>query len=275
MLRIASVNVNGIRAAFRKGMAEWLATTPAEVITLQEVRAETPDVTALIDAGWHIAHDPALAKGRAGVAVVSALPLETVQVGLGPDSVDSSGRWLEVDITTATGTTVRVVSAYVHSGEAGTPKQDAKYAFLEAMDHRMRQLGSKVSHAVVTGDLNVGHRTLDIKNWKGNLKSSGFLPEERAYFDRWLGAEGEPDYNTGSDGRFVDIGRHWAGEVEGPYSWWSFRGKAFDNDAGWRIDYQLATPALAATVKDYRVERAASYDTRWSDHAPVIASYDV
>lgn len=273
MLRLATVNVNGIRAAYRKGMAEWLASNPADVITLQEVRAETADVTALIDAGWNIAHDPCLAKGRAGVAVMSSLPMTTIQTGLGADTVDSSGRWLEVDVTSASGATVRVVSAYVHSGEAGTPKQEAKYAFLKAMDQRMGELASTQSHAVVTGDLNVGHRTLDIRNWRGNLKSAGFLPEERAHFDRWLGAETDPDYNTGRDGRFVDVGRAWAGEVDGPYTWWSFRGKAFDNDAGWRIDYQLATPALAETVNDYRIDRAPSYDTRWSDHAPVVVSY--
>ncbi len=274
MVRIASINVNGIRAAYRKGMADWLAASKADIVTLQEVRAETTDLEKLIDDGWHIAHDPCSQKGRAGVAVISRLPFNEVRTGLGPDSVDSSGRWIEVDITTASGAPLTLVSAYVHSGEAGTPKQDAKYEFLDHMDVRMKQLGA-IDHAVVTGDLNVGHRWLDIKNWKGNKKNSGFLPQEREYFDRWLGHEDDADYNTGAGGRFVDVGRKVSGEVEGPYSWWSFRGRAFDNDTGWRIDYHLATPALANTVSNYRIDRAKSYDTRWSDHAPVVADYDI
>ena len=275
MVRVASVNVNGIRAAFRKGMAEWLDASDADVVTLQEVRAETSDVEALIDRGWTILHDSCSQKGRAGVAILTRHPVSASRVTLGPDSVDTSGRWLEADVTLPSGSTLTVVSAYVHSGEVDTPKQGAKYEFLDHMDDRMQELGSGCSFALVTGDLNVGHRTLDIKNWKGNLKNSGFLPEEREYFDRWLGAESDEDYNTGSKGRFVDVGRKWAGEVEGPYSWWSYRGKAFDTDTGWRIDYHLATPSLAEAVRDYRIDRALSYDTRWSDHAPVVADYAI
>ncbi len=275
MVRVASVNVNGIRAAFRKGMADWLDASDADIVTLQEVRAETPDVEALIDRGWTILHDACSQKGRAGVAILSRFPVSATRDTLGPDSVDTSGRWLEADVTLPSGSTLTVVSAYVHSGEVDTPKQDAKYEFLDHMDVRMKELGSANPFALVTGDLNVGHRTLDIKNWKGNLKNSGFLPEEREYFDRWLGAESDEDYNTGSKGRFVDVGRKWAGEVEGPYSWWSYRGKAFDTDTGWRIDYHLATPSLAEAVRDYRIDRAPSYDTRWSDHAPVVADYAI
>jgi exodeoxyribonuclease III len=127
------------------------------------------------------------------------------------------------------------------------------------------------------GDLNVGHREFDIRNWKGNRKKAGFLPRERAYFDRILGAEGEQvdavDGTTGTGLGWVDVGRRHAGEVDGPYTWWSMRGRAFDTDTGWRIDYHLATPDLAARLTDYRVDRAPSWDTRWSDHAPVIADY--
>jgi exodeoxyribonuclease-3 len=116
----------------------------------------------------------------------------------------------------------------------------------------------------VTGDLNVGHTELDIKNWKGNLKNAGFLPEERAYFDTFMNSQG-----------WVDIGRVTHPDVPGPYTWWSFRGQAFDTDAGWRIDYHLATPALAETASNYRVHRADSYDTRWSDHSPVSVDYSI
>lgn len=274
-MRLASVNVNGVRAAYKKGMGEWVAGSGADIITLQEVRAETPDLEHLVDAGWHISHDPCSEKGRAGVAVLSTVAPRDVRAGLGPDSVDTSGRWLEVDVELASGVPVTVVSAYVHSGEVGSPKQERKYEFLEFMDARMKELGATGHHVVVTGDLNIGHRWLDIKNWKGNVKNSGFLPEERAYLDKWLGHEDDQGYNTGSEGRFVDVGRAFAGEVEGPYAWWSYRGRAFDNDTGWRIDYHLATPALASTVTRYWVDRAPSYDTRWSDHAPVVADYDI
>jgi exodeoxyribonuclease III len=275
MLRVASVNVNGIRAAFRKGMQPWLESSGVDVLALQEVRAERADLEALLGDRWVIAHDAASAKGRAGVAIATKVAHTASRVELGPESIDTAGRWLEVDLITPAGNPLTVVSCYVHSGEAGTTKQDAKYEFLDLMSARMKELGASTTPSLVVGDLNVGHRTLDIKNWKGNLKNSGFLPEERAYFDQWMGHEESPDYNSGTGGRFVDIGRAFCGDIDGPYSWWSWRGKAFDNDAGWRIDYHLANSTLAATLKHYSVDRAPSYDTRWSDHSPVIADYDI
>ena len=129
------------------------------------------------------------------------------------------------------------------------------------------------------GDLNVGHRELDIRNWRGNRKSAGFLPEERAYFDRFFAPLGEEvacaDGTVGVGLGWRDVGRRFAGEVDGPYTWWSQRGKAFDTDTGWRIDYHVATPALQATVSNYAIDRADAWDKRWSDHAPVVVDYDV
>ncbi|SBS74264.1 exodeoxyribonuclease III [uncultured Microbacterium sp.] len=274
-LRIATVNVNGIRAAARKGMMPWLEAAAVDVLTLQEVRAEAADLAAALP-GWHIVNDEAVAKGRAGVAIATREPLEIWRTELGDDTLDSKGRWVEADID-VDGETVTVVSAYVFTGEADTERQLAKYAFLDAMESRMPQLGAGL--ALITGDLNVGHRELDIRNWKGNVKKAGFLPRERAYFDRFLGRAGETV--TGVDGSegpglgWVDIGRTFHGEIDGPYTWWSNRGKAFDNDTGWRIDYHLASPALAERVTAYTVVRAPSWDTRWSDHAPVVADYAV
>lgn len=277
-LRVATTNVNGIRAAFRKGMGDWLAQRGIDVLTLQEVRASTDDVTGLLDDSWHIVHDPCDIAGRAGVAIASRIPFDAHRMRFDDEASQSSGRWLEVDLT-VNGQALTVVSTYVHSGEVGTPRQEAKWAFLDVMTERMRELGNTHELALVTGDLNVGHRELDIKNWKGNVKKAGFLPRERAYFDRFFGPAGETVVGVdGSEGPglgWVDVGRTWAGEVEGPYSWWSNRGQAFDNDTGWRIDYQVATPALAATVKHYTVDRAASYDARWSDHAPVVTDYEI
>ncbi|MET0784980.1 MAG: exodeoxyribonuclease III [Leifsonia flava] len=273
-LRIASVNVNGIRAAYRNGMGAWLDARGVDILALQEVRAETEHVTELLGDEWSVLHDAATAKGRAGVALASRGAATIHRVELGAPDFDSAGRWLEADFEVG-GRIVTVVSAYVHSGEAGTPKQVEKYKFLDAMQARLPELAAHNELSVVMGDLNVGHRTLDIKNWKGNVKRAGFLPEERAYFDRILGAEGDADYNAGAGLGWVDLGRRAAGEVDGPYTWWSARGQAFDNDTGWRIDYQLATPALAASVTSYTVDRAASYAERWSDHAPVVVDYSI
>ena len=271
-LRIATINANGIRAAFRKGMDSWLAGRDVDILAIQEVRASTEDLQGLLGDGWDVVHDPATAKGRAGVAIASRHRASIHRVELGPTEFDSAGRWLEADYE-VDGTVVTVVSAYVHSGEAGTDKQVEKYRLLDAMEARLPQLQKHNELAVVMGDLNVGHRTLDIRNWKGNVKRAGFLPEERAYFDRILGAEGDEAYNAGAGLGWVDIVRRHAGEVEGPYTWWSWRGKAFDNDSGWRIDYQLATPSLAERVQDVAVDRAAAYDERWSDHTPVVVDY--
>lgn len=272
-VRIASVNVNGIRAAVRKGMSDWLEEAGVDVLTLQEVRAEASHLAAALP-GWHIANDEALAKGRAGVAIATRAPFDVWRVELGDATLDSKGRWVEADIE-VDGEHLTVASAYVFTGEADTPRQNVKYAFLDAMEARMRQLGDGL--ALITGDLNVAHREIDIRNWKGNLKKAGFLPRERAYLDRITGSRGESvtalDGTVGTGLGWVDVGRRFHGEVDGPYTWWSNRGQAFDNDTGWRIDYHLASPALADRASGYQIARAASWDTRWSDHAPVIADY--
>lgn len=271
-VEVATVNVNGIRAAFRNGMADWLKKSTADIIALQEVRAHYNDLAELFEANgglyenggkWHILHDEASAKGRAGVALVSKIPAISSSIKLGAADFDSAGRWLE-GVYEVNGKQLTVISCYVHSGEVDTPKQVEKYKFLEAMQSRMAKLRKTEDFAVVTGDLNVGHTELDIKNWKGNLKNAGFLPEERAYFDAFMQTQG-----------WVDIGRKSHPGKPGPYTWWSFRGKAFDTDAGWRIDYQLATPKLASIASNYKVHRAKSYDSRWSDHSPVTVVYAI
>ena len=277
-LRIASVNTNGVRASFRKGMGDWLDARGVDILALQEVRASTEDLEGLLGSEWDILHDAATAKGRAGVALASRRRASIHRVALGADDFDSAGRWLEADYD-VDGTLVTVVSTYVHSGEVDTPKQVEKYKFLDAMTVRLPELAAHNPLSLIVGDLNVGHRELDIKNWKGNRKNAGFLPQERAYFDRFLGEAGTDveavDGSVGPGLGWVDVGRRWAGEVEGPYTWWSQRGKAFDTDTGWRIDYHLATPALAETVTNYVVDRAEAYDQRWSDHAPVVVDYAI
>lgn len=271
-MRVVSANVNGIRAAVRRGGIAWLAAREADVVCLQEVRC-TDDQLADALAGtpfeaWTVAHSPCAQLGRSGVAVLTREAPLAQRVGLGVAEFDDQGRWVEVDVPTPAGP-LSVASAYVHTGEAETPKQDEKHRFLDAVTERLTALAKAETDgtragAVVAGDLNVAHREVDIKNWKGNLKKAGFLPSERAYLDRWFGEHG-----------WTDLGRAHGGEGPGPYTWWSWRGQAFDNDAGWRIDYQLATPGLAERVRSVEVGRAASYAERWSDHAAVLVDYDL
>jgi exodeoxyribonuclease III len=220
-VRIATVNVNGVRAAFRKGMGDWLDARGVDILALQEVRASTEDLESLLGPEWNILHDAASAKGRAGVALVSRSKAEIHRVAIGADDFDSAGRWLEADYKIG-GKILTVVSTYVHSGEVDTPKQVEKYKFLDGMIERMPEIVEHTDYALVVGDLNVGHRELDIKNWKGNIKNAGFLPQERAYFDRFMGAAGETlelaDGTTGTGLGWVDVGRQAAGEVAGPYT---------------------------------------------------------
>ncbi|WP_030193768.1 exodeoxyribonuclease III [Streptomyces sp. NRRL S-87] len=264
MLTVTTVNVNGIRAAAKKGLVPWLAGTDADVICLQEVRAEAGQIPDEVrdPEGWHTVFAPAAAKGRAGVALYTRRAPERVQVGFGSDEFDGSGRYVECDLPGVT-----VASLYLPSGEAGTEKQDEKYRFmgeflpyLKALKERAAAGGREV---VVCGDWNICHQEADLKNWKTNRKSAGFLPEER----EWLGRVYE-------EAGYVDVVRALHPEQAGPYSWWSYRGRAFDNDAGWRIDLQVATPGLAARAVKGFVERAETHPERWSDHAPVTVVYE-
>ena len=269
VLTIATANVNGIRAAYKRGMSEWVETRKPDVMLLQEVRAPDEILSDFLPTSeWDLAHEACEIKGRAGVAIASRLPMSAIRIGLATGVPVDTGRWVEADLEVPAkdGSTqqVTVVSTYIHSGTAGTPKMDEKYAFLDHVTKRLAELAGSGQHVVVAGDLNIAHKNVDIKNWKGNLKAAGFLPEERAYLDRWFDELG-----------WRDLGRELGGEGPGPYTWWSWRGQAFDNDAGWRIDYQLATPGLADLARTAEVDRAESYDQRFSDHAPLVVTYDV
>ena len=257
---VAAVNVNGVRAAFRRGMGAWLDGARPDVLLLQEVRADAAVVADLLD-GWHVVHEAGADAGRAGVAVASRTPLLEPRTGLGTPVAADQGRWVEAGVDVG-GTVVRFASLYLHSATVGHPSLAAKYAYMSHVTERMAELGP--TPAVVGGDFNIAHREVDIKNWKGNIGKSGFLVEERAWLDRWFDEMG-----------WTDIGRALGGPGPGPYTWWSMRGRAFDNDTGWRIDYQIASPGLADRAVAARVDRAASYAERFSDHAPVVVTYDV
>ena len=264
---VTTINVNGIRAAVKErspenqGLLPWLKETLADVICLQETRADDEQLAealapALAD-GWHlVSADPHL-KGRNGVAVLSRHPITRTLIGPDADEFLAHGRYLEVDVRDLT-----VASVYFPTGEADTERQREKERFMAAVAERMAVLRDAPRDAVVCGDWNVCHTENDLKAWKANQKKAGFLPAERQWLTDLLA--------TG----WVDVVRVLHPGVAGPYSWWSWRGRAFDHDAGWRIDYQLANRRLADRVVSARVERADAYALRWSDHAPVTVEYD-
>lgn len=273
MLQVTSVNVNGLRAAAKKGFVEWLAETSADVLCLQEVRAEPQQLPDEVrdPEGWHVVHAPAAAKGRAGVSLYTRREPDRVQVGFGSQEFDGSGRYVEADLPGVT-----VASLYLPSGEVGTERQDEKIRFMGEFLTYLKGLKARAAaegrQVVVCGDWNIAHQEADLKNWKGNKKNSGFLPEERAWLSEVFEGEGEGE---GAGAGYVDVVRALHPDAEGPYSWWSYRGRAFDNDAGWRIDCHVATPGLAERAVKGFVERAASHEERWSDHAPVTVVYEM
>ena len=266
MLTVTSANVNGIRAAAKKGFVEWLAGTSAEVQCLQEVRAETGQIPVDVRTpeGWHAVHAPAAAKGRAGVSLYTRREPDRVRVGFGSAEFDGSGRYIEADLPGVT-----VASLYLPSGEVGTERQDEKVRFMAEFLGYLKELRGRAAadgrEVLVCGDWNIAHREADLKNWRGNRKNSGFLPQERD----WLSRVFDPE-----DGGYVDVVRALHPDAEGPYTWWSYRGRAFDNDSGWRIDLAVATPGLAGRAVKAVVERAAGHGERWSDHAPVTVVFE-
>lgn len=265
MRTIATVNVNGVRAAAKKGLVEWLANVEADVVLLQEVRADDTQIPVDVAqaGGWHWLLAPSLtAKGRAGVAVLTRDEPEATRIGFGSAEFDTAGRYAEADLPGLT-----VASLYLPSGETDTPRQEEKERFMAVFADYLAEAAKKAQELgreyLVCGDWNIAHAEADLKNWKANKKTAGFLPQERAWLTEVYGSRG-----------FVDVVRALHPDVEGPYSWWSFRGRAFDNDAGWRIDLHVATPGLAAKATKAWVDRAPSHDQRWSDHAPVLVTYD-
>lgn len=279
-LTVSTVNVNGIRAAVKQrsetnlGFLPWLESSGADIVALQEVRADEDQtrkaLAPALDAGWHLIGSPSSLKGRAGVAILSRQEPTEVQVGYGDPEFAESGRYIEATYPgAADGETVTVASLYLPSGTAGTPKQDEKDRFLgtfrEFLTERAAAISARDGHEmIICGDWNIAHREEDLKNHKGNHKNSGFLPHER----EWM-----TDVFADGSG-WTDIVRHRRPDEVGPYSWWSQRGKAFDNNAGWRIDYHVVTDGLVDRAVSDWVDRASAYDMRWSDHAPVTVVYE-
>lgn len=272
VLRIATVNVNGIRASLRRGLDDWLTRRNPDVLCCQEVRCPAEKMPAL--PGYKCSYEAGNRAGRNGVAIWTRRPVIAVRSGFGNRRFDAEGRYLEIDLDLAgAGPGLTIGSLYLPKGDRPLdgPEADAKFRRKLAF---MRSFGAYMTRArknardsgrefVVTGDFNIAHSTLDVKNWRGNQKNSGFLPQEREWFGSILGPR-----------TLVDVVRSLYPEQPGPYSWWTWRGKAFDNDTGWRIDYQLATPRVARAAVSGGTDREASYAERMSDHSPVVVDYD-
>ena len=253
-MRIISINLNGIRSAATKGFYEWLAQQDADVVCLQELKAQAADMTEsmLAPFGYHGHFHYAEKKGYSGVGIYSRVQPEQVVAGLGIAEFDAEGRYLRADYADYS-----VVSLYLPSGSSGEERQAVKFKFMEAFTPHLLELRASGCEVVICGDWNIAHREIDLKNWRGNKKNSGFLPEERAWLTQLFDEIG-----------WVDTFRQMHPELEA-YTWWSNRGQAWAKDVGWRIDYQIATPVIARRAHAANIYKAQ----RFSDHAPLIIDY--
>ncbi len=254
IMRIISINLNGIRSASSKGFYEWLAQQEADVICVQELKAQAGDMTGqmLAPSGYHGHFHYAEKKGYSGVGIYSRVQPERVVAGLGITEFDAEGRYLRADYADYS-----VVSLYLPSGSSGEERQVVKFKFMDAFMPHLLELRASGREVVICGDWNIAHREIDLKNWRGNKKNSGYLPEERAWLTQLFDEVG-----------WIDTFRHIHPELEA-YTWWSNRGQAWAKDVGWRIDYQIATPGIARRAHAASIYKAQ----RFSDHAPLIIDY--
>jgi exodeoxyribonuclease-3 len=256
-MRIVSLNLNGIRSAVSKGFLEWLPSQNADVVCLQELKAQPGDMTAemLNPPGYFGYFHYAEQKGYSGVGIYSRRQPDQVIEGLGIPTIDTEGRYIEVIFRN-----LSIISVYLPSGSSGEHRQAAKFSFMERFFPHLVKLAQCGRDVLLCGDWNIAHNEIDLKNWKGNLKHSGFLPEERAWLSRVFEELG-----------WVDVYRRlYPDATEEAYTWWSNRGQAWAKNVGWRIDYQIATPALAGKALAASIYKAQ----RFSDHAPLIVDYD-
>jgi exodeoxyribonuclease III len=255
-MRVITVNVCGIRSAADKGLFRWLRRQRADFICLQETKAQEQQLNGhdVALAGFHRFFNDAERKGYSGVALYSRFKPERVVRGFGVDEFDCEGRYLEAQVGD-----LSVVSLYLPSGSAGPERQASKFRFLDAFTPHLASLRRRRRRYILSGDWNIAHRPIDLRNWRANQKNSGFLPEERAWMDELFGPAG-----------YVDAFREVRPGAD-LYTWWSNRGQARANNVGWRIDYQVVSASLAG-----RARRASIFTARrFSDHAPLVMDYEL
>jgi exodeoxyribonuclease-3 len=253
-LRVITLNVNGIRSAAKKGLYRWLAAQKADLVCLQEIKAQEADLEdgPFSLKGFGANFYCAKKKGYSGVALYSRAEPDAVVRGFGVPEFDDEGRYLEARFGK-----LSVISVYFPSGSAGAHRQASKFRFLKKFFLHLKQIRERNSEVILCGDWNIAHKEIDLRNWRSNQKNSGFLPEERAWLTRVLDELG-----------FVDVFRRLNARPE-QYTWWSNRGQAWAKNVGWRIDYQIATPGVGRSAR-----REAIYKRRrFSDHAPLTIDY--
>lgn len=260
MFKLSSLNLNGIRSATSKGVEAWMAAHQPDCICVQELKAQAPDVAGRFEqlAGLQGYFHFAEKKGYSGVGVYTRHEPSEVLVGYGSPEFDAEGRYVELRFDTPA-RSWSLISCYFPSGSSGEERQQAKFRFLaEIYPHLIRLKQQR--DFILCGDINIAHQQIDLRNWKSNQKNSGFLPEERAWMTRLLDEAG-----------VVDVYRQLHPDAtDASYTWWSNRGQAYAKNVGWRLDYHLATPGLAALARDASVYK----DEKFSDHAPITIRYD-
>ncbi|MBI1174185.1 MAG: exodeoxyribonuclease III [Sideroxydans sp.] len=254
-MRIISLNLNGIRSAFSKGVQPWLAQQDADIVCMQELKAQAADMAPemLAPDGYRGYFHYAEKKGYSGVGIYCRKQPQAVIEGLGIAEFDAEGRYIEVQFDK-----LSIVSVYLPSGSSGDERQAMKFKFMEAFLPHLIALRNSQREVIICGDWNIAHQEIDLKNWRGNRKNSGFLPEERAWLSQVFDEVG-----------FVDVFRKLHPELEA-YTWWSNRGQAWAKNVGWRIDYQIATPGIAQAARHTDIYKAQ----RFSDHAPLTIDYE-
>ncbi|MDT8990198.1 exodeoxyribonuclease III [Curvibacter sp. APW13] len=260
MFKLTSLNLNGIRSATSKGLEAWLAKERPDCICVQEVKAQAPDVAGKFEslAGLKGHFHFAQKKGYSGVAVYTRHEPSDVVVGFGDAEFDDEGRYVELRFDTPA-VKRSILSIYFPSGSSGEDRQQAKFRFLDRIYPHLMALKAQRDF-VVCSDVNIAHKEADLKNWKSNQKNSGFLPEERAWMTKFL-----------SEGGMVDVYRQlYPDTTDACYTWWSNRGQAYAKNVGWRLDYHLATPAIAGQARSVSIYK----DEKFSDHAPVTVAYE-
>lgn len=253
-MRVISLNANGIRSAARKGFFEWLETQNADVVCIQETKSQLHQLEKSIfcPGGYHCYYYDAEKRGYSGVALYARCKPDKIITGLQSEEFDPEGRYIEAQFKS-----LSVVSVYLPSGSSGELRQQAKFRFLDMFMPYLQSLRRRHREYILCGDWNIAHKKIDLKNWRGNQKNSGFLPEERVWMDELLDKRG-----------FVDAFRIVNQEPD-QYTWWSNRGQAWAKNVGWRIDYQIVTPGLKERIKSASIYK----DERFSDHAPLIIDY--
>jgi len=254
-MRVVSLNVNGLRAAASKGFISWMRRQKPDIVCLQEIKAREADLPRelLAPRGLHAFFHPAEKRGYSGVAIYSKREPDKVTLGLGEKDIDAQGRYLQLDFGQ-----LSVVSIYFPSGSMGAEAQARKLSFLERFMPRLEAMRACGREFVICGDWNIAHKEIDLENWRGNRKNSGFLPEERAWLTEAFDGIG-----------WVDVFRR-VDPRPRQYTWWSNRGQAWAKNVGWRIDYQIATPGIAVKATNASIYKAK----RFSDHAPLTIDYD-